>query len=190
MDRWVSWLPGHPLLPLEPPHPEGMLNGSRGGLLHLKWKIRGVPGSPSLWGALSVEPGAQLDTQHRCHQATSSRPRPGVCPAPSVCWQGPRTGASNKQHSFFHVLEARCLKSSLWQGPARFPWGLLGAPFLPPPSIPWLVATPFQSFPHHHTAFSPVSVCLHLGKLLDLGPLYSSLTSSLLDYMCKDPISK
>lgn len=22
LDGWVSWLPGHPLLPLEPPHPE------------------------------------------------------------------------------------------------------------------------------------------------------------------------
>lgn len=31
-------------------------------------------------------------------------------------------------------------------------------PCLVAPSIPWLVAASFQSFPHRHTAFSPVSL--------------------------------
>ena len=65
-----------------------MRTGSHAGLLQLRWTIRGVSGSPSLWGALR---------RRQWHSWPPSRPRPGARPTPFVCCLGHRQGLKQQK---------------------------------------------------------------------------------------------
>lgn len=102
-------------------------------------------------------------------------------------------GLKSLQIYFLTVLEARSLKSVFPQGWAPF-GGSAGVSLLPLPApgrssgIYGLVAASLQSLPPSSCGL--LHACMSFLSLTRAGPPSPRMTSSYLDYICQDPVSK